>query len=357
MWAGSGCFRRRVGWRGVLIENAAPLLFDEGRSKGILSWSPVACHTMEASDRVPQLSTRDMGNGVQLKGERRDRIQTLIDRMLTKCCGLSRQLNEMKRFSAIDLAECSSLLEILRCNYGWLQRVKRQIEDDAFVHIAIPLVRYELEIWYADRRIEAIFGVVAASEKDSIEKHARNGSESEYENLVCQIDEVVSRRDVSFITEPFADAVSGIAYLGARQNPASVFFDNNVLCALTTIIAPEKWDESQVNQLEVEHYGQLRKIATAVDRAISIAEKFAKGNYPLTRASCARRSSGGSTGGTDRIALYVSLQDIANVDMLWYKVARELSNTIPALANFRMESEAGLRFAGAVCRHTQPVGG
>lgn len=38
------------------------------------------------------------------------------------------------------------------------------------------------------------------------------------------------------------------------------------------------------------------------------------------------------------IALYINLQDIANSDMLWYKIARDLSKTIPKLNEFRKEN-------------------
>lgn len=223
------------------------------------------CALMEVSGRITDLDTRDLGTGVLLREESQRRIHAQIDRMLEKCCDLSGQLNEMRHFSAIDFDECSILLEILSCNYGWLQLARQQLDEGAFEHITIPLVRYELEIWYVDRRIEVIFGVVAASVKESVEQHA-DGDKTEYENLVRQIDDAVNGRDMRFITERFSDAVSSIAYLGEKENLASMFFDNHVMTALMTTIGTESWARQRVNQLAVEGYRQLWTITASNDQ-------------------------------------------------------------------------------------------
>ncbi len=244
------------------------------------------CGLMELSGHLSDLTTLEMSRSTAAG----DKAKTLsaVERLLSSCTELNIQLHEMKRFSSIDLEVCKDLLDILDHTYGWLERIRQQLDGGNAASITLPLVRHEMEIWYVDRRIEAIFSVVADSVKASIEQHAGSGSEDEYAALMQEIDEAVARRDINFITERFADEVSSIAYLGARETPASMFFDLSVLRALTTTIAIENWAREKVNPLFVEKYARLSKLEVGdaeiktIGRAINISNDYLADKESLT---------------------------------------------------------------------------
>ncbi len=264
-------------------QNPWPLFSEDGR----------ICALMELSGCVTDLTTLEMGSG-HLLSENAQSSAKAIANLLRKCRELNTQLYDMKRFSTIDLEECGTLLDILDYSYGWLQRIQQQFDKGDYRSITLPLVRHEMEIWYVDQRIADIFGYVADSVKESIEQYAGSGSAAEYESMMQDIDEAAKRRDMNFITERFADVVSSIAYLDEKKNPASMFFDLNVMRALVAAIATENWGKEQLNQLDIEGYKELRatnaesKEIKTVGRAIEIADKYSEDKDSLTEQRLAR---------------------------------------------------------------------
>lgn len=200
----------------------------------------------ELSGRMNDLTSCQVSRDI-FEGVASDAQLLRITAMLQeKCSELVVQLDMLTSYSMIDLHEYKALMESLSCVTGWLRRTYSCLDEKRSMEELVPLVRYELDMWYVDQRIKAIFDVAADEAKRLLqtnEDDVQGEQTEELRLLEHEINKAVARRDMQYIAERFMDAVTNVSSMKPNANLAEVFFSKGFLDALCQVCnsGEEKW--------------------------------------------------------------------------------------------------------------------
>ena len=164
-----------------------------------------------------------------------------IQSMQDDCRKYIRQLTDLIDFNTIDQEEYKALVETLSKTHGWLAHMKATLEgvagdDDAFRSVllhCLPLVRYEMSIWYADQRIRSIYQSVATSARELVISSADGDTPDA--QLLADIDLAVEHRDIQTLSNRFMDSFDDVTRLRPRRDLAERFFSQRVQNALNAL--------------------------------------------------------------------------------------------------------------------------
>lgn len=178
----------------------------------------IACALFELSGAQSQLVelSRAFAMADRRENEACRQAQFAMEAFNVNCHRLMSQLTALNHSSMIDRQEYQDMRIALSCIAGWLEAALNTLENGCLPAYRI-LNRFELELWYIDRRVGMIYERLGDLLRDKLRNYA------DTEAAFTRIRAAIEGREIQTIMDQFSDVVTQVSYLMPKENFIDLF--------------------------------------------------------------------------------------------------------------------------------------
>lgn len=221
------CNRKLYTWESISAKyETFELIYNEDQTWPLFSEDAFICVLLVKSGALREMKTWRENADIGISAET---FRHLLDDLIKRIEAVDLKLWQLKEANMIDSEELASLTRVASLDMGWLQQIAHCVEQGESPEDMLPLLRFEIEIWYIESRLNEITNSIADKVINAIRPSL---SHEEGDRIALEIRDSVSRGEMQGLMDRFSDVVTELTMLKPSSDIAWIYTQRSVQEAL-----------------------------------------------------------------------------------------------------------------------------